>query len=150
MNEDRKKRGLANSNLLIAMAITALIIGSSNAMANQTASGSSYKVTEQMQIQTVTGVVVDANGLGIASMILGIVAILLACCAGGKWLTFFVAAAGLILGIIALQKPKYGSSRGMALAGVICSVIALLMKIIVIILLGVGIGSFLYSHMFHF
>ena len=62
MNEDRKKRGLANSNLLIAMAITALIIGSSNAMANQTASGSSYKVTEQMQIQTVTGVVVDANG----------------------------------------------------------------------------------------
>ena len=82
-----------------------------------------------------------ANGLGIASMILGIVAILLACC---------VAAAGLILGIIALQKPKYGSSRGMALAGVICSVIALLMKIIVIILLGVGIGSFLYSHMFHF
>ena len=35
-----------------------------------------------------------ANGLGIASMILGIVAILLACCAGGKWLTFFVAAAG--------------------------------------------------------
>lgn len=37
-----------------------------------------------------------ANGLGIASMILGIVAILLACCAGGKWLTFFVAAAGLI------------------------------------------------------
>ena len=62
MNEDRKKRGLANSNLLIAMAITTLIIGSSNAMANQTASGSSYKVTEQMQIQTVTGVVVDANG----------------------------------------------------------------------------------------
>ena len=60
MNEDRKKRGLANSNLLIAMAITTLIIGSSNAMANQTASGSSYKVTEQ--IQTVTGVVVDANG----------------------------------------------------------------------------------------
>ena len=38
----------------------------------------------------------------------------------------------------------------MALAGVICSVIALLMKIIVIILLGVGIGTFLYSHMFHF
>ena len=73
-----------------------------------------------------------ANGLGIASMILGIVAILLACCAGGRWLTFLVAAAGLILG------------------GVICSVIALLMKIIVIILLGVGIGSFLYSHMFHF
>ena len=90
-----------------------------------------------------------ANGLGIASMILGIVAILLACWAGGKWLTFLVAAAGLILGIIALQKPKYGS-RGMALAGVICSVIALLMKIIVIILLGVGIGTFLYSHMFHF
>ena len=37
-----------------------------------------------------------ANGLGIASMILGIVAILLACCAGGKWLTFLVAAAGFL------------------------------------------------------
>ena len=83
-------------------------------------------------------------------MILGIVAILLSFCAGVNLLTFFVAAAGLILGIIALQKPKYGSSRGMALAGVICSVIALLMKIIVIILLVVGIGSFLYSHMYHF
>ena len=47
-----------------------------------------------------------ANGLGIASMILGIVAILLACCAGGKWLTFFVAAAGLILGIIALRSQS--------------------------------------------
>ena len=54
-----------------------------------------------------------ANGLGIASMILGIVAVLLACCAGGKWLTFLVAAAGLILGIIAVRKQQRdGTCRG--------------------------------------
>lgn len=62
MNEDRKKRGLANSKLLTAVAITALFIGSGNAVAASTASGSAYEVTEQLQSQAISGVVTDANG----------------------------------------------------------------------------------------
>ena len=57
-----------------------------------------------------------ANGLGIASMILGIVAILLACCAGGKWLTFFLCRCGSdFLELSHYRNPSMGSSRGMAL-----------------------------------
>ena len=62
MNEDRKKRGLANSKLLTAVAITALFIGSGNAVAASTASGSAYEVTEQLRSQAISGVVTDANG----------------------------------------------------------------------------------------
>lgn len=62
MNEDRKKRGLANKKLLTAVAISALFLGSGSAMANYTALNSSLGVTEQLQTQTVTGLVVDMNG----------------------------------------------------------------------------------------
>ena len=91
-----------------------------------------------------------ANGLGIASMVLGIVAILMACCTGGKWLTILVAVAGLVLGILSLQKAKDGNSKGMAIAGVVCSILALLMKLVLLVLLGAGIASFLYSYFLHF
>ena len=62
MNEDRKKRGLANSKFLTAVAISALFLGSGNAMATQTNTDSSLGVTEQLQTQTVSGLVVDASG----------------------------------------------------------------------------------------
>ena len=62
MNEDRKKRGLSNSKFLTAVAISALFLGSGNAMATQAAKNDSYGVTEQLQSVTVTGLVVDAKG----------------------------------------------------------------------------------------
>ena len=62
MNEDRIKRGLANGKYLTAVAISALFLSSGNVMATQTVSNSSLEVTEQMQTQTVTGLVVDAKG----------------------------------------------------------------------------------------
>jgi TonB-linked SusC/RagA family outer membrane protein len=62
MNEDRKKRGLAHSKILTAVAISTLLLGSSNVLATQTASGSVSEVTEQLQSITVTGLVVDATG----------------------------------------------------------------------------------------
>lgn len=62
MNEDRKKRGLANSKFLTAVAISALFLGSGNAMATQTNTDSSLGVTEQLQTLTVSGLVVDASG----------------------------------------------------------------------------------------
>nr|WP_278703490.1 TonB-dependent receptor [Bacteroides intestinalis] len=62
MNEERKKRGLAYSKFLTAVAISALFLGSGNAMATQPASGRSLGTTEQLQAITVTGLVIDTNG----------------------------------------------------------------------------------------
>ena len=64
MKEDRreKKRGLPNSRLLTAAIITALFLGSGNALAKQNVSSNSYEVTEQMQTQTVKVTVVDSHG----------------------------------------------------------------------------------------
>lgn len=87
--------------------------------------------------------------MGIASLVLGIVSILVACCAGGKILTVILAVVGIVLGIIALQKHGPANNRSMAVAGIICSVIALALKIVLILLLGAGIGSLIFSQ-FHF
>ncbi len=62
MNEDRKKRGLANSKFLTAVAISALFLGSGNIMATQTASVGSHGVLEQMQSISVNVLVVDTKG----------------------------------------------------------------------------------------
>ena len=48
MNEDRKKRGLANGKFFTAVAICALFLGSGNVMAAQTASNDSQGVQEQI------------------------------------------------------------------------------------------------------
>lgn len=61
MNEDRKKRGLASNRFLTAVAISTLLLSSGSMMAMPTASDNSLGVTEQMQTQTITGLVVDTN-----------------------------------------------------------------------------------------
>ncbi len=62
-----------------------------------------------------------SNGLAVASMIVGIVSLVM--CA------FFVpAVVGLVLGIVALNQAKNGrSGRGMAIAGVVTSAVSLLL-----------------------
>lgn len=62
MNEDRKKRGLASSKFLTAVAISALFLGSSPVQAAKTAVTATPGVTEQMQTMKVTVTVVDALG----------------------------------------------------------------------------------------
>lgn len=62
MNGDHKKRGLAYNKFLTALAIAAFLLGNGTAVANQTVSDNSHDVKEQMQSQTITGVVVDATG----------------------------------------------------------------------------------------
>ena len=61
MNEERKKRGLAYSKFLTAVAISALLLGSNNVMATQTVSGNVPDIKEQLQTIAVTGVVLDAS-----------------------------------------------------------------------------------------
>ena len=62
MNEDHKKRGLTHSKLLMAVAIGTLFLNSGNVLATQVASDNPLEVTEQLQTQTINGLVVDANG----------------------------------------------------------------------------------------
>ena len=82
MNEDRKKRGLTHSKLLMAVAIGTLFLNSGNVLATQVASDSPLEVTEQLQTQTINGLVAglpgitvpcgkDSNGLPIGMQIIG-------------------------------------------------------------------------------
>lgn len=70
-----------------------------------------------------------SNGLGIASMIIGIFALLLSCCYGG-----FLGLIGLPLGIAGVTKPN----KGTAIAGIVTSGLALLITLGVLIM---GNGS---------
>ena len=62
MNEERKKRGLTSSKFLTAIVVGALLINSNNVLATQALSNDLLKVSEQLQVQTITGLVVDTHG----------------------------------------------------------------------------------------
>ena len=78
-----------------------------------------------------------SNGLAITGMVLGIVALvigLLSSCCGGIFVVLFsapFAIAGLITSIIALKK---GQNKGMSIAGIICSALALLIGVVMILI----------------
>lgn len=78
--------------------------------------------------------------LGLISMILGIVSILFSCCYGSG---FVFAIAGIITGILAMKKAKaVGIKNTMALVGVICSAVALVIFVIwVIFIVIAAIGA---------
>lgn len=69
------------------------------------------------------------SGLAIASMVLGIVALVLSCCI--YFVSIPCALIGLILGAVALSKKTPG--KGMAIAGLVCSIISIIPAVIVII-----------------
>jgi uncharacterized membrane protein len=77
----------------------------------------------------------DKSGLSIASLVLGIVSL---CPSAIVWpCSGLFGLAGLILGILGLKSPK----KGLATAGIILSVLALLWTIIAIILTAIGASS---------
>lgn len=67
--------------------------------------------------------------LGIASMILGICSLVLSCCV--PYLPFFLALVAVVLGGICIAKKMGG--KGMAIAGLVCGIIALIPSLIVLI-----------------
>ncbi|MBQ3037501.1 MAG: DUF4190 domain-containing protein [Lachnospiraceae bacterium] len=79
----------------------------------------------------------QSNGLAITGMVLGIVALvfgLLFSCCGALFSILFsapFAIGGLITSIIALKK---GQNKGMAIAGIICSALALLIGVVMILI----------------
>ena len=70
------------------------------------------------------------QGLGIASMVLGILAVVFVW-ASGLLFPIAMAIVGLVLGLIAAKKSKMaGMSTGMATAGIVCSIVALGLNIL--------------------
>lgn len=67
-----------------------------------------------------------SKGLSITSMILGILALVLSCCV--PYLPIFLSVAAIILAIMALAKKQ--GLKGMAIAGLICAIIALIPALI--------------------
>jgi len=81
---------------------------------------------------------VPGKGLGIASMVLGIISLVLFCV---WYLAFPCAIVGVILGCIAKSHAKQaGMKNGMAVAGIICSAIAIGLSVLFLVLGLIGLG----------
>ena len=78
------------------------------------------------------------NGLGIASLVLGILSVATVWIPFLGMIAWITAPLGLILGFVGLSKP-YG--RGVTIAGIICSAIALLIALAWVIFIGAAITS---------
>ena len=82
---------------------------------------------------------VPGKGLGIASMVVGIISLVLFCT---TWIAMACAIVGAVLGGIAVKKAKdVGMKNGMAVAGLVCSIIALAIAAIVWIWAVVVVGE---------
>ena len=68
-------------------------------------------------------------GLAVASMVLGILALLLSCCV--PYLPILLALLAVVLGAVSLAKKMGGT--GMAVAGLVCGIIGLIPAVIIII-----------------
>ena len=68
-------------------------------------------------------------GLAIASMVLGILALVLSCCV--PYLPIILALLAVVLGGVSLAKKQDG--KGMAIAGLVCGIIGLIPAVIVIV-----------------
>ncbi len=80
-------------------------------------------------------------GMAVASMVTGISYLVISCCI--PVIPFLLAVISLILGIISIKTGRGG--KGMAIAGVVCSIISLIPAIIVVVggsaLIGAGMLS---------
>lgn len=83
--------------------------------------------------------VIPGKGLGITSMVLGIIALVLFCV---WYISVPCAIVGAALGGVSLSKAKaFGIKNGMATAGIVCSCIALGLAILFILLVAIGVAS---------
>lgn len=112
------------------------------AVENTTYDASAYSYDSYSDAAQTSG----GNGLAIAGMIVGIASIvlmlLLGCCAGGigTTVTIVTSIVGLVLSIKAKKREQ---SKGMWIAGLICSIIALVISVLwtilaIVVLLGYG------------
>jgi hypothetical protein len=79
--------------------------------------------------------------VGIASLVLGIIAILMTCL-GGRLMGFALGILGLILGLVAKSGRKKGTpGREIAVAGVILNLIVVAIMGILVLLVLAGVGA---------
>lgn len=78
------------------------------------------------------------KGLAIASMVLGIVSIVFACCLW--YISLVTGIVGLILGIVSIKQNRDG--KGMAIAGIIMCAIAIVLAICTVLFLGALLASY--------
>ena len=75
----------------------------------------------------------DRKGMAVASLVLGIISVVLFCV---WYLSLPCAVVGLILGILSLKS----SGRGMAIAGLVLSIIAIAIFVVMLILAAIGLS----------
>lgn len=68
-------------------------------------------------------------GLAVASMVMGILALLLSCCV--PYLPILLALLAVVFGAVSLAKKMGG--KGMAIAGLVCGIIGLIPAVILIV-----------------
>ena len=88
----------------------------------------------------------QGKGLAIASMVLGIVSIVLCCCF--YYLAFPCGILGLIFGIIVIKNKRPG--RGMAIAGIITSSVALVFAVLLIAFASVILANLPWSELMNY
>ncbi|MEI8135869.1 MAG: DUF4190 domain-containing protein [Bacteroidota bacterium] len=80
---------------------------------------------------TPTSALPNGKNLGIAGMILGIIAIIVSFIGCMAVCSILLAVVGLVLSAISMsQAKKAGASKGMAIAGLICSILAIIICLI--------------------
>lgn len=71
----------------------------------------------------------QSKGLGIASMVLGIVSIVITCC--GLWyVSLICGVVAVVLGIVQIVKNE---SKGMAIAGIVCGALGIIFGILLVV-----------------
>ena len=79
----------------------------------------------------------EKKGLAIASMVLGITSIVPGWCI--PYLPFILGLIGVILGGVSLSKKQGG--KGMAIAGLVTSIISLVIYLIILIAIGASVSA---------
>lgn len=84
-----------------------------------------------------------SNGLAIASLVCGIIALPATCCCSALSLPLGIAAA--VMGGIAMSKANaqpeiYGGGKGMAIGGLVCGILSILTAIVFLVL---GMGQYM-------
>lgn len=77
----------------------------------------------------------ESNVFAIISMICGIISII--CCCFG-WISVVIGVAAVVLGIVSIKKNE--SKKGMAIAGIICGSVGLVL-IIIMLISGAALGA---------
>jgi hypothetical protein len=87
------------------------------------------------------------DGMAIASMVLGIVAIVFSFLPGIGWLSLICAIVGLILGMNSKRKIRESNGQlggaGMATAGIVLNIICLVLYLLVLVACGLFAGVIL-------